>query len=164
MFNISFFSSSSSWRVCVFVYARDVHASIHKTFYVFLFTFLLTLPQSHSVLMITPFTLLWLYTHPHTHRCTHIFMHMPACSVEDGGGERLIDRRRVSQRKADNYIFYGTFKGQTYIGVIGIFARQAPRYNAGRGGRNREGGARGRRFYISREIRRGGGDPSPFHR
>lgn len=37
----------------------------------------------------------------------------------------MIDRRRVSARRADNYIFYGTFKGQTYIGVIGIFTMRA---------------------------------------
>ena len=46
------------------------------------------------------------------------------------GGATLIDRRWVSEWKADNYIFYRTFKGQTHIAVIGIFTRQLPRYNA----------------------------------
>lgn len=79
--------------------------------------------------MITHFTLLWLYTQTHTHTRMHTHIHARASLL--GGVGTLIDRRRVSQRKADNYIFYGTFKGQTYIGVIGIFTRQPPWYNAG---------------------------------
>ncbi len=53
----------------------------------------------------------------------------------------LIDRRWVSEWKADNYIFYRTFKGQTHMAVIGIFTRQLLRYNAGWWGRKRGGGA-----------------------
>lgn len=53
-----------------------------------------------------------------------------AARSSEGGGT-LIDRRGVSEWKADNFIFYSSLKGQTHIAVIGIFTRQPPRYNAG---------------------------------
>lgn len=46
------------------------------------------------------------------------------------GGWLLIDRLWVSQKKVDNCIFSCSLKGQTHIGVIGIFTRRPLWYKA----------------------------------
>lgn len=84
-----------------------------------------TSPQSHCDRCLSP-------SLPHF-MCTQTHF---TCSGEGGGA--LIDRRRVSEWKADNYIFYSSLKGQTHIAVIGIFTRQPPRYNKGERERGEE--------------------------
>lgn len=128
-------------KKCLTSFSVRIHVFTHKP-YAFLHCYHWDSPSLFAYL--TPVTVcahdnslspsLAPFPHTHTHICAHIFRQSCSCCWCMWwwwlGGATLIDRRWVSEWKADNYIFYRTFKGQTHIAVIGIFTRQLPRYNA----------------------------------
>lgn len=127
MFNISLLC------VCVCLH----HAFMHLHTNCFFFSFLSPMSPSHFAYL-TSVTLRARDNSlppPFSH-----FSHVPNMHTRDWRGWRggtLIDRRVVSQQRADKYIFYGTFKGQTDVAVIGIFIRRRM-YDAGEERRERQ--------------------------
>lgn len=157
--------------VCGIHLCSDTQSSCIFTFLSLELSKLLCLPLHPAPVIAASLYLFLTLSRAHTH--THTIKHMhtntfyqsrlsiAACSGEGGG--TLIDRRGVSEWKAENYIFYSSLKGQTHIAVIGIFTRQPPRCIAGWREERERGGAEGKVRYKSKEEE-SGCDPWPFHR